>query len=614
MSIDIKKKLRKERRRTYLARDFDSFKSDLLRYAKTYFPDKIQDFSEASFGGLLLDMAAMVGDTMSFYLDHQFNELNPGTAVESKNIMRHLRAAGVKITGAAPAVVDLSIYIEVPSELAGLEYRPMYSALPVVLGGSVFAAKGGVKFNLVEDLDFAELTRAGNLKAKIKIATTNADGSPATYYIERSGICISGEETTQTFKVPNFHKPFRKITLLKENVSDIISIRDSSGNEYFEVDSLSQDVVFKAIPNVNEDSELVEENMEIFPCPYRYIKKFNAQTRLSTVTFGGGDAETLDNDIIPDPSELALPLYGKKTMSRFSIDPSSLLKTHTLGIAPLNTTISVTYRFGGGIAHNVGVGAIRTIDKLNIIFRSRVDSGIADEVRASIDINNKSSASGGAPAPTLNDLKAQIPATRQLQSRVVTKQDMLSRIYTMPPNFGRVYRAGVRSNPNNPLASQLFIICRNSSKQLIIAPDALKKNLRLYLNEFRLISDAFDVLDAQVINFSVKFAVVTDPKSNKNAVVQNCISRLKKVLTVENFQVDQPIMISDIVNVLINTDSVLGLTNLQVNNIRGSVDNRMYSDISFNVEANMVKGMIVPPHGGIFELRYPDFDVVGSAS
>jgi len=614
LSINIKKKLKKERRRSYLARDFDSFRSDLLGYARTYFPDKIQDFSEASFGGLLLDMAAMVGDTMSFYLDHQFNELNPGTAVESQNIMRHLRSAGVKITGAAPAVANISVYLEVPSELSGLDYRPSYASLPVILAGSVFAAKGGIKFNLVEDIDFAELTQAGTLVAKVKIATTNADGSPASYYLEKQGVCISGEEITQSFKIPNFHKAFRKITLLKENVSDVISVRDSSGNEYYEVDSLAQDVVFRAIPTANEESELVQENMELFPAPYRFTKKFSAQTRLTTLRFGGGDAETLDDDIIPDPSELALPLYGKKTMSRFSIDPNSLLKTQTLGIAPLNTTISITYRFGGGISHNVAAGGIRTIDKLNMIFRSRVDSAVADEVRASVDVNNKSAASGGSPAPTLNDLKAQIPATRQLQSRVVTKQDMLSRIYTMPPNFGRVFRAGIRSNPNNPLASQLFVICRDANRQLVIAPDALKKNLRLYLNEFRLISDAFDILDAQVINFSIKFAVVTDPKANKNAVVQKCISRLKKVMTVENFQVDQPIMISDIVNIIINTDDVLGLTNLAINNVRGTVDDRTYSDISFNVEANMMKGMIVPPDGGIFELRYSDFDIVGSAS
>ena len=79
-------KLKAKKQRRYLNRDFDGFRKELLDYARTYFPDKIQDFSEASMGGLLLDFASYVGDNLSYYLDHQFHELNPLTAVEAKNI------------------------------------------------------------------------------------------------------------------------------------------------------------------------------------------------------------------------------------------------------------------------------------------------------------------------------------------------------------------------------------------------------------------------------------------------------------------------------------------------------------------------------------------------
>ena len=614
MSIDVKKKLKKARQRNYLARDFDSFRSELLRYARTYFPDKIKDFSEASMGGLLLDMAAMVGDTMSFYLDHQFNELNWSTAIESKNVQRHIRNAGVKLHGAAPAVVDVSFFIEVPSEVDGVDYRPEYNALPIILSESVVASKEGVTFTLVDDLDFSEVDRAGNLLASITVSTVNGDGSPATYILEKKGLCISGAVHTQTFKIPNIHKPFRKLTMSKENVTGIVSVRDSAGNEYYEVESLAQDTVYKAIPNVDDDSEEVQSNIEIIPAPYRFVKMYDQRSKLTSVRFGGGDAETLDDDIIPDPSELALPLYGKRTFARFSIDPNSLLQTQTLGIAPLNTTITVMYRFGGGIRHNVSAGTIRTISKLLLEFKGRPSKPSADLVRSSIDVNNRAAAAGGSQAPTLDSLRSQIPAARQMQSRVVSKQDLLARLYTMPSNFGRVYRAGIRANPNNPLASQLFILCRDKRKRLTIAPDTLKKNLMVYLNEFRLISDAIDVLDAKIINVAIEFDIVTNPDANKNMVIQSVILAIKSLFKVDNFQIDQPIVLADIVNVIINTTGVIALTDLEVINMQGQIEDRIYSDASFNVDASTIKGMIVGPPGSMFELKFPDYDIVGNAS
>jgi hypothetical protein len=614
MSIDIKKKLKKTRQRNYVARDFDSFRTELLRYARTYFPDRIKDFSEASFGGLLLDMAAMVGDSMSFYLDHQFNELNWATAIEAKNVQRHIRNAGVKMHGAAPAVVDVSFFIEVPSEVHGIEYRPQFESLPIILSETVVLSKEGVSFTLVDDIDFSDVDRAGNLIASVTVSSVNADGSPSSYILEIQGLCISGTVTTQAFKIPNAHKAFRKLTLSKESVTSIISIRDSSGNMYYEVESLAQDTVFKSLPNFDDDSEEVSSNLEVIPAPYRFVKLYDQRTRLSSIRFGGGNAESLDDDIIPDPSELSLPLYGKKTFGRFSIDPNSLLDSHTLGIAPLNTTVSVVFRHGGGIRHNVSAGTIRTISKLKMEFEGRPSKEVADGVRSSIDVNNRLAASGGSQAPTLDSLRSQIPAARQMQSRVVSKQDLLARLYTMPSNFGRIYRAGIRSNPNNPLASQLFIICRDKSKKLTIAPDTLKKNLMTYLNEFRLISDAMDVLDASVINISIEFDVVVSSDANKNLVIQSVILALKGLFKIDNFQIDQPLVLADVVNVIINTTGVIALTDLEVINTQGQVEDRLYSDISFNVDASTVRGMVIGPPGSIFELKYPDFDIIGNAS
>ena len=612
MGKEVRKQLKKQRRRSYLARDFTGFRADLLRYARTYFPDKIQDFSEASFGGLLLDMAAMVGDTMSFYLDHQFNELNWLTAVESQNIQRHLDSAGVESTGAAPAIADVTFFIKTPSESVNGEFRPLYSCLPKIMSDTVVSA-GNVDFVLVEDVDFSQVDSSGNLMCKTTVLTTNDDGSPATYVLEKVGTCISGEVVTEEFDIPNIHKPFRKITLSNENITSISSITDTEGNEYFEVSALTQDSVFKSILNTGVDNELVTSNLEIIPAPYRYLKNYDVRSGLTTLTFGGGNADSLDDDVIPDPSTLSLPLYGKKTFSRFSVDPNALLDSHTLGISPLNTTLTVKYRFGGGISNNVSSEAIRTISDLFIEFPNRVDGLTAEGVRNSLDVINRTPASGGDQAPTLEDLRFQIPSALTMQNRVVTKQDMIARIYTMPSEFGRVFRAAVRPNDDNPLASEIYVICRDKDRNLTVAPDALKKNLRVFLNEFRLISDAFDVLDAKVVNIGVRFAVTTSPNANKSLVVQNVIQNIGSLLDIKFFQIDQPLILADIVNVIINTDDVLSLLEFEVFGVRGAVEDRDYSPASFNVVANTRNGMVVGPPGSIFEVRYPDKDIIGTA-
>lgn len=613
MTVDIKRKLRPVKTRTYLNKDFDGFRSDLLRFARTFFPDRMQDFSETGLGGLLLEMAAYVGDVNSFYLDHQFNEVSAETAVEARNLEKHVRAAGVEITGASPATVTLTFYVEIPAELSGTTYQPQSSALPTVMQGTTCKAKNGTTFELVEDINFSEVNEQGDLTATVQIGDVSSTGAPATYILSKEGAAVSGTSATQTFNIPDEFVPFRTVTLAKENITEIIRVVDSDGNDYYRVDALTQDVVFKGILNVGEDGTLVKENLELIPAPRRYVKQTSLQSGLTSLRFGGGRADSLDDDIVPDPSELAIPLFGKRTFSRLSIDPSSLLQTQTLGISPVNTTLTVEYRYGGGLNHNVAANTVTSVSKLLLKFAGSPSPATSSQVRSSVEVKNLVEAAGGENAPTLDELRSKVTAARNAQSRIVTREDLLARVYTMPSNFGRVFRAGVRSNPNNPLATQLFIISRDINKLLRVSPDSLKKNLRLYLNQFRLISDAIDILDAAVINIGVTFQIATSPETNRNAVVQAIISDLTGYFDIKNFQIDQPISLTEITNIIINTPGVVSIVNLKLSNQRGTILERVYSDISFDVISNTVKGLVVGPPGSIFELKYPQYDIIGSA-
>jgi hypothetical protein len=275
--------------------------------------------------------------------------------------------------------------------------------------------------------------------------------------------------------------------------------------------------------------------------------------------------------------------------------------------------LTITYRFGGGLSHNVSSKSIRGIQTLNIEFPDSCPANIASSIRASLDVRNDSPAAGGASAPTLEDLRAQIPVVRSQQSRIVTKEDLISRIYTLPAKLGKVYRAGTRPNPDNPLSSQLFICSKDSNGFLTTCPDTLKKNLRVYLNEFRLISDAIDILDTRIINFRVKFSIFVNPNSNKSTTLQLVISRLIDLLDIGKFQIDQPILISDVQNVIINTPGVLTLVDLKFENLVGEILGRTYSSVSHNINQYTKRGVIYGQPGSIFELRYPQQDVIGTA-
>jgi hypothetical protein len=609
-----KLKILRSNQRSYLNKDFDSFRAELVQYGRTYFSDQISDFSENGVAGMFVEMAAYIGDVMSFYLDHQFNELDITTAVENENIERLIRNAGVKIQGASPASVDVSFFLEASAVLENNNYVPDINSLPIIRAGTIVSSNNGVRFELGEDLNFAKKDSQGNFIAEAKTMKTDSSGNPSTFSVKLVGLCKSGLTKSESFTLSDDFKPFRKVTLANPNVTQIISVKDSDNNEYYEVESLTQDVVFKRVINADSDSEFVAENIELIPAPYRFISSTSRSSGLTTVRFGGGSATSTDDDIMPDPSQIAIPLFGKKkTFSRFTIDPNTLLQTRTLGIAPRNTTITVRYRAGGGLSHNVSANSVTSIATLFTKFSSAATSAKISSVRASIEINNTNDAAGGESQMTLTELKATAISHRNSQSRIVTKADLIARIYSMPSNFGRVFRVGLRDNPNNPLASIVSIISRNASGTLMISPDNLKENLRLYINQFRLISDAIDIVDAKVVNIKIEYGVVVDSASNKTIVIQKINSSISKYMALENFQIEQPIITADLVNIIINTQGVISLVDFKVSNMSGTIDSRKYSNESFSVSSHTDRGIILPGPGSIFELKYINDDIIGLA-
>ncbi len=606
--------LKEVRLRRYLAKDFDGLRSVLLEYARLYHPSRIKDFSESSVGGVFLDLAAYVGDNLSFYLDHQYAELNYDTAVETPNIERALRNSGVPIVGAAPALVPVTVYVQVPAEKTQNVIGPSISCLPIIQTGSIFSADNGTEFILLEDIDFNKKRSDGTYLAQIKVGQKTTSGTPTTFILAYHGLCISGKEAIENVPIGSDFVAFRKITLSNANVSEITSVNDGYGNIYYQVASLSHDVVYKNVLNTAKDNDLVKDAIKIVPAPYRFIAESDLASRRTTLTFGGGSANTLEDDIIPDPSDFAIAFPYSKTFSRIPINPQQLLQTKTLGVAASDTTLQINYRYGGGLNHNVKDNSVRNIKTIKVFFPGNPTAALAANIKGSIEITNKIEASGGEDAPSSDDLKALIPAIKNSQERIVTREDLLARVYTIPSNFGRVFRAAIRSNPNNPLATQLFIVSRNPDSKLIISPDTLKKNIRTYLNPYRMISDAIDVLDARIINLTLSFDVLVDPALNRSIVLQSVLTKLQTFFNIKNFHIDQPIVISDVVNKIFATPGIISVNNVLFNNINQVVNNRVYSNETFDVQAYTRQGIIFAPPGAIFECRYPEYDILGKVS
>lgn len=606
----------KQRQRNFLGKDFDSLRSNLLDYAKLYYPDRISDFSENSMGGLFLDMAAYVGDTLSFYLDHQFNELDPNTVVELSNIQKILRASGIPVMGAAPATVTCNLYFEVPAKISSNgSYVPDESSLPIVSAGSVFMTSTGKKFILSDDIDFYEKNSNGDYIATW-VNGTIRNGIPSTLIVSRVGICVSGTEKTTNIALGDFVQ-FRNITLEESDITEIIKVYDSDGNTYYEVNDLSEDVVYKTVKNFGADSATTPYNLQITPAPYRFKKSMDINSRLTTLTFGGGEASSLQDDAVPDAADFALQLPFSKSFSRTSLNPQKLLSTRTLGVCSSNTTLYITYRFGGGLSDNVAMNTINSVSERRLQFPRSPSPSIAQSVADSFEVINPEPASGGEDPLSPSELIQLVSSARNSQERIVTKEDLLARVYTLPSSLGRAYRASVRPNPNNPLSTRLYIVSRDGDGLLTQSNDSLKINLARYLNTYRTVSDSIDILDSPIVNLKLKFNAVLDSRLNSSIVLQEIISSLKSFFDKTRWQIDQPIFFSDIMDVIFSVNGVISLPSANAilfEPLFGTQNGRLYSNYAFNVNSNLLvdKGVLVPPEGGIFEIRYPDFDIEGN--
>tara|TARA_R100000664_G_scaffold24516_1_gene34326 strand:+ start:10943 stop:12733 length:1791 start_codon:yes stop_codon:yes gene_type:complete len=585
---------------SYTNRDFNSIKEDLINYAKIYYPNTYKDFNEASFGAMMIDMIAYVGDILSFYVDYQTNETLLETAIEEGNIVKIAKQLGYKFNNAPNATGQAAFYVSIPANSAGS--GPDTDLVPILKAGTLVSSDSGAVYTLDSDIDFA------NANTEIKVASVDSGGTPLTYAYKAYGTIVSGELTQEEIDVGSFER-FLKLRLNGENISDVLSIIDSDGNEYYEVDYLSQNTVFRAIRNIGEDSETTPYILRSMYVPRRFAVEHTIDNE-THIQFGFGSETEIENKSFPDPTAAALKLNGRDFFSDRSFDPSQILKTEKLGIVPVNTTLTIKYRKNTIESTNAAVNTITTVVDSKVEFRkSSVSNSSALQQISAFEVDNEEPIVGNVALPTADEIKVRALDNYAAQNRAVTKQDYISLIYRMPAKFGGIKRANIVQDTNSSKRNlNLYVISENSDGDLITASTTLKQNVKNWLNNYKMINDSVDILDATIVNIGINFQIIGELEKDFTLVLNDAIQSLKDKYETK-FNLGEPFYISDVYRTLNDVDGVVDTVSVEVE-VKNGVG---YSPSQFDVDQNTSRDgrLIRVPNNTILEIKDFDADIVG---
>ena len=226
----------------YIGRDFNDLKTSLIKYTKTYFPNSYRDFNETSPGMMLIEMCAYVGDVLSFYIDNQYKEMLLPLAEERRNVINLANMLGYKVKPISPAHVDMDI-----SQTVSADNTDVDNIVPDASNAQILAKNMKISSTvdstiIFETLDIVDFTMSSSADANPVVSDTDVNGLASEFTLTRKVKAVSGETKTKTFSIGSPEK-FKRVTLPETNVVEILSVRDSNGNKWYEVEYLAQDKV-----------------------------------------------------------------------------------------------------------------------------------------------------------------------------------------------------------------------------------------------------------------------------------------------------------------------------------------------------------------------------------
>jgi hypothetical protein len=592
----------------YLNKDFLDFKSGLVEFAKNYFPDSYNDFSETSPGMMLIELASYVGDVMSFYQDVQLQEtFLPYSKNESTLYdLSYLTGYRPKVTSVSETEVEIRQTVDAVA--SGSTYIPRWNQAASISENAQLVA------NTDKELSFIT-TRAVNFRlsssfdpTQVLLSEVDGGGIPISFVIIKKVPVYSGEILTQTFTVGTVEK-FLTLELDNVNIVNILDINDSNGNKWYEVPYLGLDEIYVDTVNTGQDRSLSPNVLQTITSPYRFVSRVKSPTILE-IQFGSGVAGTSDSGLIPD-----YRFVGEGTNSKISridtlYNPLNFLGNKAYGLAPNNTTITVRYVVGGGVLSNVDANTITRIKSATITTTGNDSSKLS-----TITVINPKPAIGGRDKDSVVELKQNIRQSFSEQLRAVTKQDYVVRALSMPAKYGNIAKAFVTQENihrgvqrENSLAMDMYILCYNNNKHLVTASDTVRNNIKTYMSKYMMATDSLNILDAFVVNIGVLYDIVTRPGYSSRDVLDRCNRQLLSYFDTSNWNIGQSVSTSSIYTLLDKVEGVQTVQNIKFENKVGGT----YSEYEYDMLGATKDGVLYPSYDPmIFEVKFPQIDIKG---
>ena len=591
---------------SYLNKDFTSFKTALQQYAKTYFPTTYNDFSEATPGNLFIEMSSYVGDVMSFYLDTQVQENFLLYAKEKENLYAQAYMMGYRPKASYASSTTVDIYQLIPSASGVPDYNNYGLLIPA--NTQITSTSTGTKFITTQQVDFTDT-------GSTEITFYNSD----FYLFKKSVPAISAEIKLTTITIPANQK-FAVSNISDTNILQLLNVTSSDGNQFYEVPYLAQSSIFQKGINSTSGSDGVPYLLQLQRTPRRFVSRFLSDNTLQ-LEFGAGVSNKTDSQIIPTADNIKAGSVPGISSITNNYNEAAVYFSQEYGLAP-SGNLQVKYLVGGGITSNVPANDLTTIDVSSITSTKNGYSGaLFTTIKNSVVSSNPDPSTGGRDGDSTEEIRQNALYSFSTQLRTVTKEDYIIRSLSMPADYGTISKAYITQDfnknpqetvayslPNNPLALDLYVLSYNSDKKLNTASTTLKNNLVTYLNQYRMVTDAINIRDAYYINIGINFDInVSSGYANKD-VLTNCVASLQDHFNIDKWQINQPIILSDIQSKLLQVKGVQSVIKVEVVNKQGGT----YSQYGYDIIGATRKGNIYPSlDPAIFEVRFPNTDIQG---
>jgi len=596
-----------ERDIKYVNKEFGDFRQGLIELAKNYFPDAYNDFSPTSPGMMFIEMASYLGDVLSFYQDTQLQETFLQHAKNPSNLYSLAYMMGYRPKVSAVSSTVLTVTQRVAAQ--GSTYTPNFNqALKITEGATVTSTiSGSTTFTTSEPIDFSFSSSYD--PTDVTIFSLDG-GQPAEFLLSKKVLVTSGAPrvTTSTFTTA---EKFATIELGDTNIVKVQSIVDSDGNEWKEVPFLGQDTVFQEVTNSATDSNLVPSTLNLVKAPRRFVTRFTSKGVLQ-IQFGSGITGTDNDSFLPNPNEQITGTKQDVNKLDYAYDPSNFLFTGAYGISPTNTTLIITYIVGGGVASNAPANSITALGTV-------ATSAIDDSYTSTLAFNNVEAATGGGDGDSIDELRQNSLRSFAEQQRMVTENDFTVRALSMPTQFGSVAKVYVskglatlnseqQNSDVNSLALSMYTLGYDINKKLVSTSSSLKANLKKYLSQYIMLTDAINLKDAFIVNIKVKFEIVALPNVSSRDVLLSCTEELKEYFSISKWNINQPINLSSIYTLLDKVKGVQTVKTVEVDNLTGG----KYSTYAYDVKGATRNNIVYPSYDPcIFEIKYPNSDIEG---